>query len=119
MSCAIAGTYNMTCQQGATLDKSITWSDSARNPYNLTGYTARMQVRSSVSSPTVLLELTTTNGRIILGSSEYNIRLLVDAITTSALTPGLYVYDLEVVSGSGVVDRIIEGNFKVNAEVTR
>jgi len=119
MSCAIAGLYNITCDQGATLQRSITWSDSAKTPYNLTGYTARMQVRANVSSSTVILELTTGNGRITLGSSDWNVNLLVAANVTANLTAGLYVYDLEVVSGAGVVTRLIEGNFKVKAEVTR
>lgn len=119
MSCAIAGLYNITCDQGATLQRSITWSDSAKTPYNLTGYTARMQVRSNVTSNTVILSLTTENSRISLGSSDWNVNLLVDANTTANLTAGLYVYDLEIVSGTGVVTRLIEGNFKVKAEVTR
>jgi hypothetical protein len=120
MTSALAGLYNMTCDQGATLDKSITWSDSAKNPYNLTNFTARMQVRSAVSSTIKVLELTTENGRIILhGAVDYNINLLVDATTTAALAPGLYVYDLEIVSPAGKVTRLIEGNFKVKAEVTR
>mgnify|MGYP000337768281 CR=1 FL=1 len=118
MSC-IAGTYNITCDQGATLHKSISWNNSANSPYNLTGYSARMQVRPTVDSTTVILELTTGNGRITLGSTEYNISLLVSASVTDGLTPGLYVYDLEIVSPSGVVDRILEGNFKVKAGVTR
>jgi hypothetical protein len=118
MSC-IAGIYNITCDQGATLQKSISWTDSANNPYNLTGYSARMQVRATAASSTVLLELTTGNGRITVGSTEYNVNLLVSAAITDGLTPGLYVYDLEIVSPSGTVDRILEGNFKVKIGVTR
>ena len=118
MSC-IAGVYNITCNQGATLQRSITWTDSAKNPYNLTGYTARMQVRSNAASSTVVLELTTENGRISLGTSQWNVNLTVPASVTTNLTPGLYVYDLELVSGGGVVSRIVEGNFNIKAEVTR
>lgn len=119
MSCAIAGIYNITCDQGATLQRSITWTDSAKTPYNLTGYTARMQVRSNIASSTVVLSLTTENSRITLGTGEWNVNLTVDANTTANLTPGMYVYDLEIVSASSVVTRLIEGNFKVKAEVTR
>lgn len=78
-----------------------------------------MQVRSNVTSNTVILSLTTENNRISLGASDWNVNLLVDANTTANLTPGLYVYDLELVSNTGVVTRLIEGNFKVKAEVTR
>jgi hypothetical protein len=78
-----------------------------------------MQVRSTVSSSTIIIELTTENGRISLGTGEWNVNLTIASAATAALTPGLYVYDLEIVSGSGVVTRLIEGNFKVKAEVTR
>jgi hypothetical protein len=79
-----------------------------------------MQIRTSVNSPDVILELTTENDRItLLGPVDYNIRLFIDAETTARLIPGTYVYDLELVSDSGIVDRLIEGNFKVKGNVTR
>jgi hypothetical protein len=42
---------------------------------NLTGYTARMQVRSTLESAEALIELTTANGRIALGGSAGTITL--------------------------------------------
>lgn len=78
-----------------------------------------MQVRSTVEASEVLLELTTVNNRIVLGGAAGTIELIVAANVTTALTPGLYVYDLELVSGGGEVTRLIEGNFNVKAEVTR
>jgi hypothetical protein len=119
MSCAISGTYNITCDQGATLKRTITWTNQAKTPFNLTSFTARMQVRSAVTSSTVVLELTTANSRIVLGGAAGTVELTVPASTTAALTPGLYVYDLELASAGGEVTRLIEGNFNVRAEVTR
>jgi len=119
MTCGIAGLYNITCQQGATFQRQITWTDSAKDPYNLTGYTARMQVRANTSSNTVIIELTTENNRITLGGATGTVDLLISAANTATLTAGQYVYDLELVSGGGVVTRLLEGNFKVSAEVTR
>jgi hypothetical protein len=81
-----------------------------------------MQVRETVATATIIVELTTANGRITLGNTiatKGQVNLLIDATTTAGLAPGLYVYDLELVSNTGVVDRILEGNFKVSAEVTR
>jgi hypothetical protein len=119
MSCSVAGTYNITCNQGATFSRTITWTDSAKSAINLTGYTARMQVRSAANSASIVLELTTANNRITLGGVAGTVTLTVDAATTANLTPSLYVYDLELVSGGGLVTRLIEGNFNVKAEVTR
>jgi hypothetical protein len=122
MTCGIAGLYNITCQQGATFQRQVTWTDSARDAYNLTGYTARMQVRSNVTSNTIIATLSTTagnTGTITLGGTTGTVDLLISATNTAALTAGQYVYDLELVSGGGVVTRLLEGNFKVSAEVTR
>jgi len=121
VSC-VAGVYNITCNQGATFHRTITWTDSARNPYDISNYTARMQVRPNITSSTIVLELKTQNGTITLGnttSTKGQINLLVSANVTTNLVAGIYVYDLELVSNNGVVDRILEGNFKINAEVTR
>lgn len=113
-----AATYDMILDQGSTFSNVIQITDSEETPLNLTGFTARMQVRPSVSSSTVLLELTNANSRITITAAEGKINLSVDATTTSNLTPGNYVYDLETVNGS-VVERILQGSFLVRAEVTR
>jgi hypothetical protein len=78
-----------------------------------------MQVRANTTSNTVITELTTENSRITLGGTAGTVDLLITAANTASLTAGQYVYDLELVSGGGVVTRLLEGNFKVTAEVTR
>jgi hypothetical protein len=118
MTC-IAGLYNITCDQGATFSRTLTWTNSAKSPYNITGYTARMHVRSTVAATTTLTTLTTENSRIALGGIAGTVTLTISATDTAQFAPGKYVYDLELVSGGGVVSRIIEGNFVVKAEVTR
>lgn len=113
---APAATYNVICDQGATFQRQLTWTDSTGTAVNLTGYTARMQVRPTVDSSTLTLELTTSNGRITLGGAAGTIDLLVLA---SAMTmAGDYVYDLELVY-STTVTRLVQGFFTVRAEVTR
>jgi hypothetical protein len=117
-----AGIYNATIDQGATWSVTVTYKDSTGAPINLTGYTARMQVRANVTSNTVIATLSTTagsEGTITLGGTAGTVDLLISATNTAALTTGQYVYDLELVSGGGVVTRLLEGNFKVSAEVTR
>jgi hypothetical protein len=39
--------------------------------------------------------------------------------TTAAIEEGMYVYDLEITSGSGTVTRVLQGNITVTPEVTR
>jgi hypothetical protein len=113
----VPGKYNMVCPQGATFVKQLTYSiDDV--PVNLTGYTARMQVRETHSSTTIVVELTTENTLITLGGSLGTINLTIPATTTEDILAKDYVYDLELVSG-GNVYRIIEGKFIVTPEVTR
>jgi len=114
----IAGTYNIICDQGATFGRTITWKDANGDPVDLTNYTARMQVRSIVTSDTVAVELTTEDGRITLGGALGTITLTIPATVTDDIEAGTYAYDLELVTGS-TVTRLLMGSFIVRGEVTR
>jgi hypothetical protein len=86
---------------------------------DLTGYTARMQVRSSLQSSDVILSLTTQNGGIVLDNYAKTIELNISATQTSLLTFSQAVYDLEFITGSGEVIRFAEGKLTLKSEVTR
>ena len=110
--------------QGATFTKSLTWKtapdeESAKTPVDLTGCTARMQVRAKVGASEVLLSLTTENGGIALGGTAGTIELLIDADDTAAIAWTSGVYDLEIVFPGGQVRRLMYGSFTVSLEVTR
>lgn len=113
-----AGTYNILAEQGATFTRSILYTDAASAPIDLTGHTAAMQVRSTASSGTVILALTTENSRLTLGGAAGTILLSIDAATMVGLPAGKYVYDLELYNGA-IVTRLIQGSFTISAEVTR
>ena len=121
--CAPAGIYNITSRQGATFSRVITWTDSAKTPREIGGWTARMHVRETVEANTTILVLTTENDRITLGNTANTagqITLSVDANTMANVTAGQYVYDLELENpDTDEVWAIVEGNFVVKAEVTR
>ena len=114
-----AGKHDFIIEQGATFSKVLTWKDSTGTPINLTGYSARMQVRSSVEAASTIIELTTVNSRITLGGVAGTITLNISAADTTALTAESGVYDLELVSGANVVTRLLEGNVIISKEVTR
>jgi len=114
-----AGTYDLICEQGATFQRTLVWQDETETPINLTGYSARMQVRPSIKSTEVVIELTTANGRIVLYPALGKIELLLTAVQTAALTAKQCVYDLELVSASGHVTRLLQGAFTITPEVTR
>jgi hypothetical protein len=110
------GFYDISCPQGATFSKRLSFLVS-NVPLDLTGYSARLQVRESYSASSAVLSLTAGTG-ITLGGTAGTIDLLVASTATAALTPGQYVYDLELVNDT-TVDRWLQGSFLVSAEVTR
>lgn len=113
-----AGIYNFICEQGVTFQRSITATDSAGDLLDLTGYTARMQIRRDINATTTLAELTTENGGITLGDDAGTIDLFISADDTSDITRD-GVYDLEIISPSDIVIRLLKGKFEIDQEVTR
>lgn len=124
----IAGIYNITCEQGADFIRSIVLKyPDADDPtgetylnFDLTNYTGRMQVRRVIDDASYLIELTTANTGILIepGSTDGEIQIVMTSIQTAALTSS-GIYDLEIISGSGTVSRVIQGTFTLNLEVTR
>ena len=115
---APAETYDITADQGATYSIVITYKNSAGSPINLTGYTARMQLRASYASATASLTLTTENGRIALGGAAGTITLTVAASVMESLEAKTYVYDLELIDGSTVI-RLLQGLFVNRPNATK
>ena len=65
----------------------------------------------------IVLDLTSSSGDITLNSSGVVV-VTVSATNTAALAQG-GIYDLEIEDAGGVVERVIEGTFTLNKEVTR
>ena len=125
----MAASVNLTIEQGTTWSQSIQWkTGSPATAVNLTGYTARLQMRPVVTraklrpvvtSGAVALSLTSPSSGIAITAGTGTFTLSASATTTAALTAGSYVYDLEAVSSGGQVTRVCEGVVTVSAEVTR
>ena len=127
----LAGTYNMLTVQGSTLYRvlSLEYPDLVGDPsgetylpWDLDGYTARMQVRRLIEDVNYMIEITTENGGIDiepLGEAG-RINLLMTAAQTAALDSD-GVYDLEIIDtgSTGTVSKVIKGTFTLVPEVTR
>lgn len=115
-----AALYNIVADQGSTLSRTILYKDPAKKPILFGGYTARMQVRTTAASSTVVLELTTENGGITLGATNGNIVLFVSDEVMATIAEDKYVYDLELIAptSSLYIYKILQGNFVVRSEVT-
>lgn len=114
-----AGVYDVDVEVGATFFLTVTWKDSSDVPINNTGYTARMQFRKNHKSDTVIMGFTTGGGEITLGGANGVISVKGLATLTEDITDRYGVYDLEMVSPSGDVYRILQGEADFDPEVTR
>lgn len=110
--------------QGATWRLPLRWDYGPDpgdvDPVDLTGASARAQVRVKPSAATVLLELTSAPGDgITLGGAAGTLDLEASAVQTAALPAGQAVWDLEVAWPDGVVCRLVAGAVTIRADVTR
>lgn len=114
---AIPVTENLTIYQGSTYTHVIPITiDDVVVP--LTGYTARMQIRSSKVSTTVLYDSTTLGDLSVdAGTATVTLELPASVSSTWSWTTG--VYDIELVDASSKPYRIMQGRVDVDAEVTR
>lgn len=87
-------------------------------PVDLAEYTARMQIREKLSSTTVIKELTSDAGDIVLDNSAKTITIKISAADTAQFAFKSAVYSLELVNLDVVVP-FIYGNLTLEAEVTR
>ena len=124
-----AVTLNISIDQGADWkDTLILYQPAPANTpvenmevMNLTGYTARMQIRASHTNENVIAELTSVNGGLtitpLLGKIDRHLTATKTQTITPTNTPA--VYDLELVASNGEVTRLVQGSVFISPEVTR
>jgi hypothetical protein len=88
-------------------------------PIDLTGYTGRMQIRPDIDSATIIAELTTANGGVLIDNTLKTITLTMPSATTTSFTFTSAVYDLELVSAGNQVTQFCGGVMTLFKEVTR
>lgn len=109
----------LAIDQGATFIKDFVVRDAQGALVDLSGCTAEAQIRSEVESPTVLLSMTTGNGRIVLGGVTGTVQIVIDDATTDTMTFEQAVFDLEVLFPTGNRTRLMSGTVVVSPAVTR
>ena len=112
---------NLIIDQGETWTKSITWQDSNGTPYDLSTYTARMMIRRDYADrdkTTPLVSLTDEDG-IALSDDTDNIVIAIADSVTEIIPAANYYYDLELISSSQEVTKLLRGKVTVVPEVTR
>jgi hypothetical protein len=88
-------------------------------PTDLSTYSARLQIRAKIDSADILLELTTSNGGIVLDNTNKTITINISAVQSSEFTFTSAVYSLELYTVAGYVLQLASGTISVEKEVTR
>jgi len=113
---------DLVIYQGSSFKKSweITDKDTG-DPIDLTGYTARMQIRAKLKDVDFVAELTTENGGITITvtGTETTMALYISATGTATIASSSGIYDLELVDTSDDVYRFMQGDVEISKEVTR
>ena len=110
-----AGTYNLIIDQGSdfALDLVIKQGGTA---LNLTNYTGRAQLRTSVEASSASATFTVT----VTNAANGALKMQLPAATSSGISAGQYVYDLEIYTANdSIVKRIMGGDVTITPEVTR
>jgi hypothetical protein len=119
-----AGKYSFTIEQGTTHTFSVVKKDSNGDPVDLTGYSARMQIRPDFADNSSTVYTTLSSSIAVDGSGLYitpisgSIDIEIAAGVTEDFNFDTGVYDLELYSGS-TVERLLEGKVRISREVTR
>jgi hypothetical protein len=114
---------DIVISKGARLYRAFTWQDSNGTVMQLAAKKARVQVRESDMSGTVLLTLSTEagespDGTIALANTAPNITFLVDGSVTDALAWERGIYDLKIYTTADDADELFEGTMTVEAGAT-
>lgn len=106
---------NLYVDAGADYSNIITVTASNTLPLNLTGYTAKSQMRKSYGSSTAYNFNTT-----IYDATAGKVRIQLTNAESEAIPPGRYLYDIEITNTStGVKTRVIEGIVTITPQITQ
>jgi len=129
-----AGNYSFTIEQGTTTSFQVQYINSLELPIDLTGYSGKMQIKSTFANNNPITYATLSNslapdgtGLNFSGSNGItpptsgSIGIYISACTSSLFTFVKAKYDLDLISGSGTcptVIRLLQGVITLSPEVT-
>jgi len=109
---------NLKICQGSTYIHTFAITHEDGTAYDLTGFSARMQIRQTIDAITPELDVTDADPELEVIEVDSEVKLTLSAAVTAAWTFTEAVYDIEVFQGS-FVKRVVKGSIQVDKEVTR
>ena len=105
---------NLYVDTGYDYCKIITVTQPNGNPFNLTDYTVKSQMRKSYASSQSFDFLAD-----IYNAEAGQIRLKLAAADTELIPPGRWLYDVEITHATGAKRRVTEGLVIVTPQITK
>lgn len=105
---------NLYIDQGTDFSAIVSLKNQDGTPINLTGYTVASQFRKSYRSSSAVDFIAT-----VYDATAGKVKLRLTASSTSSLTPGRFLYDVEVTSPIGEKRRALEGIIVLTPEITK
>lgn len=111
---------NIEIDQGSNQTYEFTWVDDSTNlPVDITGYTAKMQVRNRNISAALVMEYSDSIGNIWLGGNSGIIRILFAPADFIEYNWPNYEFDLFMTRTSdGMVTKLLNGFLSISPRVT-
>lgn len=109
---------NLDIDSGTDFYLDTIYTDYTTNlPKNITGYSALIQVRDTYDNPQVLLTLSSSNGRILLGGVSGTIVARFLPGDTNPIKQSFpwtrAVYDLVIIDPNGIRTKLLKGFINV------
>jgi hypothetical protein len=115
-SCFVTSTQNLTLNKGSAYRIVFKLLNNGSN-VDLTGHSLRGQIRPSVASSAVLLEMSSANLLLNLGNSA--VTMILPERFTRRVSQTSVVYDIELLNTLAESSKIITGTMIFIPEVTR
>lgn len=113
-----AANYNFTLEQGIPLSKTIFLKNPNDTIKDLTGFTAKMQIRQYPGHETVILELSSANTKININTTTGAVSMIFSSEDTESLNYDELSYDLILYNGSSTF-RALEGKLTIKETTTK
>lgn len=111
----MAAVYTLHIEAGATCTRQFEYTNEDGTLFDLTGWTALMQIRTAPEAEEVALEVV-----LDIDIPTAMLSFTISATDTSTLLLPEYVYAMELTNTvSGEVIRLLQGGVHVSAEVVR
>jgi len=114
----MAGQKNFEVDQNATFSFVVEYKDDNGNAIDLTGASAKMQVRDVKGGTKLAVTLTSPSGGIVINGTLGKVTVTLTPTQTNKLFYPKSVYDIMVVDSNANKIKLLEGFLTLNRSVT-